>query len=111
MIGLQLKIVAVDCLRLSKSRLTPDGWNKDAIDTLVHKWKTIITLEGKELWLRMNDGHTQYSSPEVEGAIFAAMDDNILACWGDLNEPGHDIVHQEVVFVPPPDSLLKQEIR
>ena len=55
------KTVAVDCLRLSKPRLIPEGWDKDAIDTLAHVWKPIITPEGRDLWLRMHDGHTQYS--------------------------------------------------
>ena len=33
------------------------------------------------------------------------MDDTILACWGDVNEPGNDIVRQDVVeFVPPADK-------
>ena len=43
--GLQPKTVAVDCLRLSKPRMTSEGWNQ--------------TPEGKDLWLRMQDGHTQ----------------------------------------------------
>ena len=32
--GLQPKTVAVDCLRLSKPRIAPDGWTKDAIQNL-----------------------------------------------------------------------------
>ena len=32
--GLQAKTVAVDCLRLSKPRIVPDVWTKDAIRNL-----------------------------------------------------------------------------
>ena len=35
--GLQPKTVAVDCLRLSKPRVIPDGWSKHAITTLAHQ--------------------------------------------------------------------------
>ena len=36
------------------------------------------------------------------------MDDNTLACWGDVNEPGNDIVRHEVVeFVPPADKPVQ----
>ena len=108
MLGLQPKTVAVDCLRLSKPQLTPEGWNKDAIDTLSQQWKTSIVPEGKNLWLRTRDGHTQYLSPfiaEVEGATIHLEDDHRQACWGEVSEPGNDIVRQEVVeFAPPMDK-------
>ena len=55
--GLQPKTVAVDCLR--------DAWNKDAIDMLAHRWKTNTATEEKDLWLRMDDGHTQLTSPFI----------------------------------------------
>ena len=37
------------------------------------------------------------------------MDDSILACWGDVNEPGSDIVHQEVVDLVRPADKPAQE--
>ena len=68
--GLQPKTVAVECLRLSRPRITPDGWSKEAVKDLSTKWQTIKTPEGKDLWLCMDSGQTQYSSPfvtEVKG--------------------------------------------
>ena len=63
--GLQPKTVAVECLRLSHPRITPDGWNKDALKEFSTRWQTIRTPDGKDLWLKMDTGQTQYSSPFV----------------------------------------------
>ena len=68
--GLQPKTVAVECLRLSHPRITPDGWSKEAAKDFSTRWQTIKTPEGQDLWLRMDTGQTQYSSPivtEVKG--------------------------------------------
>ena len=89
--GLQPKAVAVDCLRLSKPKVTPEGRSKDAITTLAHQWETIQTTEGKDLWLRMHDEHTQYSSPfimQVESAAVHVEDESRQAYWGEVNEQG-----------------------
>ena len=51
--GLQPKTVAVDCLRLSKPRIVPDGWSEDAIQNLAVRWQLFQTPKGKDLWLRM----------------------------------------------------------
>ena len=51
--GLQPKTVAVDCLRLSEPRLIPEGWTKPALDTLARDWTSIITPEGKDLWIQL----------------------------------------------------------
>ena len=61
--GPQPKAVAVDCLRLSKTRIVPDGWTRDAVNNLASRWQTIQTPEGKDLWLCVDSGQTQYSSP------------------------------------------------
>ena len=104
--GLQPKTVAVDCLRLSKPRIVPDGWCKDAITTLAHQWQTVQTPEGKDLWLRMDTGHTQKSSPflaEVKNVATDDGDDTRIAYWGEVTEPGNDVVRPEVVeYLPPP---------
>ena len=36
--GVQPKTVAVECLRLSKPVVTPEGWNKDAMTTVENHW-------------------------------------------------------------------------
>ena len=59
------KTVAVECLRLSHPRITPDGWTREAVKEFSTQWQTIRIPEGKDLWLRMDTGQTQYSSPFV----------------------------------------------
>ena len=109
--GLQPKTVAVVCLRLSKPRIVPEGWTQDAIKHLAVRWQAIQTPEGKDLWLCMDTGQTQYSSPflsEVESASADDGDDTRIACWGDVAERGNDVVHPEVVEVlPPPDKPVQ----
>ena len=61
--GLQPKTVGVERLRLSKPWIVPDGWSRDAMKNLANRWQTIQTPEGKDLWLRMDTGQTQCSSP------------------------------------------------
>ena len=58
--GLQPKTVAVDCLRLSQPRLIPEGWTRPALDTLARDWTSIITPEGKDLWIQLKTGKAQY---------------------------------------------------
>ena len=97
--------LAVDCLRLSQSRMIPEGASKDAITTLVHQCQTIRTPEGKDLWLRMHDGHTQYSSPfiaEVESATAYLEDEHRQAYWGEVNEPEKILCDKR--FIPPQDK-------
>ena len=116
--GLQPKIVAVDCLRLSEPRLIPEGWTKPALDTLARDWTSIITPEGKDLWIQLKTGKAQYSSPflsEIADAKNADVQASSHAYWGDVNEVGNDHVRQEVLdFVCPAqqpeqlrDSLTK----
>ena len=57
--GLQPKIVAVECLRLSKPRIVLEGCRADSCQSVA----TVQTPEGKDLWLRVDTGQTQYSSP------------------------------------------------
>ena len=116
--GLQPKTVAVDCLRLSEPRLIPEGWTKPTLDILSRDWTSIITPEGKDLWIQLKTGKSQYSSPfmsEVADAKNADTRWNSYAYWGDVNEVGNDHVRQEVLdFVCPAqqpeqlrDSLTK----
>ena len=101
--------LCVDCLRLSKARLIPDGWDKSAIDTLAHQWKPSSQL--KNLWLSMSDGHTHYAWPfiaEVEGATAETVDGNPHACWEDVSEPGNDIVRKEVLEFTQPCDIPAQ---
>ena len=59
--GLQPKTVAVECLRLSKPRIVPDRWSKDAVQTLASHWQTVQTSEGKDPWLRMDTDTTFFA--------------------------------------------------
>ena len=95
--GLQPKTVAVDCLCLSKPRIVPDGWTRDAVNTLADRWQTIQTAEGKDLWLRMDTGQTHYSSPFLAEAKSAATDDEHtrVAYWGEVTEPSNAVVRPE----------------
>ena len=72
--GLQPKTVAVECLRLSKPRIVHDGWSQDAVKDLAKHWQTTQTPERKDLWLRMDPGQTQYSSPFLTEAKGEATD-------------------------------------
>ena len=104
--GLQPKIVAVECLRLSQPRIMPEGWSKEAVKDLSSRWQTIKTPEGKELWLRMDTGQTHYSSPfliEVKSEA-ADLAEEPIAYWGEATEPGNAIVCPEVVEFQPPDD-------
>ena len=59
--GLQPKTVAAECLRLSHPRITQDGWTKEAVKDYSTRWQTIRAPEGKDLWLKMDTGQTQYT--------------------------------------------------
>ena len=109
--GLQPNTVAVDCVRLSKPRIVPDGWCKDAITTLAHQWQTVQAPTRKDLWLRMDTGHTQYSSSFLAKVKSAAIDDGdnaSIAYWGEVTEPGNDVIRPEVdEFLHLKTSLFK----
>ena len=89
---------------------TPEGWRKDAITTLAHQWKTIQIPEGKDLSLHLDSGHTHYSPfiAEVESATAAVEDDAKQEFWGEITEPGNDVVRTEVVEVNPPQHMPAQ---
>ena len=55
--GLQPKTIAIECLRLSQPRAVPEDWNQDASKQFASRW------HGKDLWLKMDTGQTQYTSP------------------------------------------------
>ena len=112
--GLQPKTVAVECLRLSEPRLIPEGWTKPALDSLARDWTSIVTPEGKDLWMQLKTGKSQYSSPfmsEIADAKNADTRLNSYAYWGDVNEVDNDHVRQEVLdFVCPaqqPEQLSR----
>ena len=99
--GLQPKIVAVDCLRLAEPRTIPEGWTKPASDAFAKQWNSIRTPEGKDLWIQLTTGKTQYSSPFVSELTEAKSADS-FAYWGDVTEEGNNQVRQEVLdFVCP----------
>ena len=54
--GLQPKTVAVECLRLSEPRTIPEGWTKAALDVFARDWTSIVTPEGKDLWIQLKTG-------------------------------------------------------
>ena len=98
--------------------MIPEGWTKPALDTLARDWTSIITPEGKDLWIQLKTGKSQYSSPflsEITDAKNADARLTSYAYWGDVNEVGNDHVRQEVFdFVCPAqqpeqlrDSLTK----
>ena len=61
----------------------------------------ILQLD-EDLWLRMDTGQTQYSSPflsEVKSAAADDVDDTRIAHWGEVTEPGNDVVRPEVVEI------------
>ena len=89
--GLQPKTVAVECLRLSEPRTVPEGWTKSALDVLAREWTSIVTPEGKDLWIQLKIGKAQYSSPFMSEFADARTADS-YAYWGDVNEAGNDQV-------------------
>ena len=108
--GLQPKIVAVECPRLSHPRITPDGWSKEAVKDFSTRWQTIKTPEGKDLRLRMGTGQTQYSSrfvTEVKGEAAEPVEEPI-AYWGEATEPGNAVVRPDVVDFQPPEDQPAQ---
>ena len=52
--GLQPKTAAVECLRLSGPRIVPEGWTKPALDVFARDWTSIVTPEGKDLWIQLD---------------------------------------------------------
>ena len=99
--GLQPKTVAIECLRLSGPRVVPEGWTKPALDAFARDWTSIVTPEGKDLWIQLRTGKAQYSSPFVSEFADAKNVDS-YAYWGDVNEAGNYQVRQEVLdFVCP----------
>ena len=88
--GLQPKTVAVECLRLSEPRTIPEGWTKSALDVFARDWTSIVTPEGKDLWIQLKTGKAQYSSPFMAEFADAKTVDS-FAYWGDVNEAGNDL--------------------
>ena len=108
--GLQSKTVAVECLRLSQTRIVPDGWNQDALKHFASRWQTIHTLDGKDLWLKMDTGQTQYTSPFVAEIKPDSSDllEELTAYWGEAMDPANAVLRPEVVvFQRPVDQPVQ----
>ena len=101
--GLQPRTVAVECLRLAAPRTIPAGWTKPALDAFARDWTSIITPEGKDLWIQLKTGKSQYSSPFVSEFVEAKTVDS-FAYWGDVNEDGNNHVRQEILDFVCPDT-------
>ena len=81
------------------------------------RWQTIHTPDGKDLWLKMDAGQTQYSSPFVAEIKTDSSDlpEELTAYWGEATDPANAVVRPEVVVFQPPvdkpvqvqDSLTK----
>ena len=103
--------------RLSQPRIVPDGWNQDALKQFASRWQTIHTPDGKDLWLKMDTGQTQYTSPFVAEIKPDSSDlaEELTAYWGEATDPANAVVRPEVVVFQPPvdqpvqvrDSLTK----
>ena len=71
--GLQPKTVAVECLRLSGPRLIPEGWTKPALDILARDWTSIVTPEGKDLWIQLKTGNHSILRPLCRRLLMPRM--------------------------------------
>ena len=81
------------------------------------RWQTIRTPDGKDLWLKMDTGQTQYTSPFVAEikADSSVLAEEPTAYWGEATDPANAVVRPEVVVFQPPvdqpvqvrDSLTK----
>ena len=81
------------------------------MQTLVGRWQIVQTPEGKSLWRRMDTGQTQYSSPFLVEAQSEATEDKEetrIAYWGEVTEPGNDVVRPEVLHIFPPKDQPAQ---
>ena len=104
--GLQPKTIAVECLRLSQPKVVPEGWNHE----FASRWQTICTPEGKDLWLKMDTGQTQYTSPFVAEIQPDSSDpaEEPMAYWGEAIDPANAVQRPEVlVFQPPVDQPMQ----
>ena len=106
--GLQPKTVAVECLRLSQPRLVPDGLDQDALKQCASRWQTIHTPDGKDLWLKMDTGQTQYTSPFVAEIKTDSSDlaEEPTAYWGEATDPTNAVVRPEVVARIIPNRIV-----
>ena len=102
---------------MTRSRLSQKGWNQDALKQFASRWQTIRTPEGKDLWLKMDTGQTQYTSPFVAEIKPDSSDpaEEPLAYWGEETDPANAVQRPEVLVIQPPvdqpmqvrDSLTK----
>ena len=108
--GLQPKTLAVERLRLSQPKVVPEGWNQDALKQFASRWQTIRTPEGKDLWLKMDTGQTQYTSPFVAEIKPDSSDpaEEPIAYWGEATDPANAVQRPEtLVFQPPVDQPMQ----
>ena len=68
------------------------------------------TPDGKDLWLKMDTGQTQYTSPFVAEIKPDSSDlaEEHTAYWGEATDPANAVVRPEVVvFQPPVDQPMQ----
>ena len=64
----------------------------------------IRTPDGKDLWLKMDTGQTQYTSPFVA----EIKPEQPRAYWGDATDPANAVERPEaLVFQPPVDQPMQ----
>ncbi len=67
--GLKLKKIDAKMVRLAKPVEVPEGWSPLAAHAIAPMWKYILDPDGKGLWVRLCDGHTQSEPPFVVDRI------------------------------------------
>ena len=90
---------------------TRTGWTHAEVARLLCvRWQTIRTLEGKDLWLKMDTGQTQCSSPFVSAvkAQSTVIAEEPIVYWGEATDPGNAVVRPEVVAFQLPANLPTQ---
>ena len=68
--------------------------NQDALKQFASRWQTIRTPEGKDLWLKMDTGQTQYTSPFVAEIKPDSSDpaEEPIAYWGgEATDPANAV--------------------
>ena len=82
----------------------PEGWKRKPLEVMSRHWRTVVTPDGKNLWLNFDDGHTQHKAPVVTEAP-EDLDGQPCAIeeyWGEVTEPGNDVVRHEALTVALP---------
>ena len=68
-----------------------------------HHWTAVATLDGKQRWFNLHDGHMLRKAPFVTETLekVDGQSSAIQAYWGEFTERGNDAVREKVLtFVP-----------